>query len=211
MTAGKGIVHSEMPCGEGEGRGLQLWVNLPGKHKLCEPRYQELKAEEVPRVEKGGVKVAVIAGKAMGVESKIYTITPVHYLDFELKPGASYFQEVTPGWNIFVYILEGEGMFGPKESERGKTCTAHHTILFNQDGDGVRFQNTGKEVLRFVFIAGEPIGESVVQYGPFVMNTEEEIRQAMKDYGSCTNGFESAKGWQSENGKALIANIEGKN
>ena len=203
MTAGRGILHSEMPYGEGEARGLQLWVNLPARDKMCEPNYQELKSKDIPKVEKDGVRVSVIAGKAMGIESKVLTRTPVYYLDFELQPGSAHFQEVNSSWNAFIYILDGKGVFGPIGGS--KECTAHHTLLFDQQGEGIRFENNGKEVLHFVLVAGQPIGESVAQAGPFVMNTQEELNQAMLDYRLCRNGFENAKGWESQNGKALIA------
>ncbi|KAI6652091.1 Pirin-like isoform X2 [Oopsacas minuta] len=205
MTAGKGILHSEMPCGDGQARGLQLWVNLPAKYKMCDPRYQELKSKDIPKVEKDGVMVAVIAGKAMGIESKVYTTTPIYYLDFKLQPGASHFQEIGKTWNAFIYILDGKGLFGNVGGS--KECSAHYTLLFNQKGDGIRFENNGSEVLHFVLVAGQPIGESVAQAGPFVMNTNDELRQAMLDFRMCTNGFEDANGWKSENGKALIAKL----
>lgn len=209
MTAGKGILHSEMPYGDGkETRGLQLWVNLPAKHKMCEPKYQELKSKDVPKVEKDGVKVAVIAGTSMGVESKVYTTTPIYYLDFQLQPGASYFQEVSEDWNAFIYVLDGKGVFGPVGGT--KECSAHYTLLFNRKGEGIRFENNASELLHFVLVAGQPIGESVAQSGPFVMNTQEELRQAMLDFRMCRNGFEAAMGWESENGKALTARLSKK-
>lgn len=194
MTAGRGIVHSEMPAAEGESHGLQLWVNLAAKDKMIPSNYQELEAKAIPKVEKDGVKVAVIAGKSMGVTSPVYTRTPTMYLDFILSPGASFNQEVPEGWNGFVYTLSGKGTFG---SEDADSVGAHHTLELGP-GDRIGVWNKEeKETLRFVLIAGKPINEPVFQYGPFVMNTREEIMATLRDYQTGRNGFEKAGSWAS--------------
>lgn len=195
MTAGRGIVHCEMP-GKDEAHGLQLWVNLKREEKMIPPAYQELLDKDIPKGEKDGVKVKVIAGEAFGIKSPVYTRTPTTYLDFKMSPGSQLEQPVPKDWSTFIYILTGESWFGPSGSE--KLCKAHHTTTFNNDGDTVFAHNKGSEECHFVLIAGQPIKEPVVQHGPFVMTTEEEIRQAFSDYHSGKNGFENALKWESD-------------
>ncbi|XP_068669728.1 pirin-like protein [Aristolochia californica] len=194
MTAGKGIVHSEMPASQGTQKGLQLWINLSSKNKMIDPKYQELQSKDVARVAKDGVEVRIIAGEAMGSQSPVYTRTPTMYLDFTLKPGAHLQQPISPTWNAFVYVLEGEGVFG---SQRAAAATAHHLLVL---GPGYRLDawNNSSKPLRFILVGGEPLNEPVVQFGPFVMNTQEEIDQTIEDYDCCMNGFEKAKHWRSQ-------------
>jgi len=193
MTAGRGIMHSEMPGNEPT-RGLQLWVNLKSTDKMVEPEYQELVSNDIPIAEKNGVKVKVIAGESFGVKSEVRTRTPTYYLDFELAENSEEtVQEVPEGWTTFVYVLEGKVDFS------GKTVKAHHTAVFG-GGDCIKFSNADTGTSRFVMISGEPIGEPIVQHGPFVMNTEEEIEQAITDYQRGQNGFEKVKTWRSDHG-----------
>ncbi|KAJ9537500.1 hypothetical protein OSB04_030233 [Centaurea solstitialis] len=193
MTAGRGIIHSEMPAGSGAQKGLQLWINLSSKDKMVEPNYQELLNEDIQRAESDGVKVTIIAGESMGVKSPVYTRTPTMFLDFTLSPGAQMHQPVPESWNSFVYVLEGEGIFGSMDSS---PISAHHAIVLSP-GDGLSIWNHGSETLRFVLIGGQPINEPVVRYGPFVMNTQAEIEKTLQDYHYCKNGFERAKIWRS--------------
>jgi redox-sensitive bicupin YhaK (pirin superfamily) len=184
MTAGRGIVHSELPIGKKSGRGLQLWINLPQKSKLVEPDYQELLAKDIPKVTLNGVTVTVIAGKAFGVESPVRTsYTPTFYFDFDMAPNTVLTQEVPVGWNAFIYTISGSGVFGASSSDAvsvdaagstssssgvkgGTPSGAHHTIVLSNKGveDGVVVK-AGEEGCRFVLIAGQPINETVVQYG----------------------------------------------
>ncbi|KAK9288874.1 hypothetical protein L1049_017340 [Liquidambar formosana] len=194
MTAGRGIIHSEMPAGEGTQRGLQLWINLSSKDKMIEPRYQELLNQDIKMAERDGVEVRVIAGEAMGVQSPVYTRTPTMYLDFTLKPRAQLHQSIPESWNAFVYIIEGEGVFGSLNSS---PVTAHHVLVLGP-GDGTNVWNKSSKPLRFVLIGGQPLNEPVAQYGPFVMNTQAEIEQTIEDYHYCKNGFEMAKYWRSQ-------------
>nr|KAJ0216204.1 hypothetical protein LSAT_V11C300146700 [Lactuca sativa] len=194
MTAGRGIIHSEMPAASGVQTGLQLWINLSSKDKMVEPNYQELLREEIKTVERGGVKVTIIAGESMGVKSPVYTRTPTMFLDFTLEPGAQIHQQIPESWNSFVYVLEGQGVFGSMDS---KPVSAHHVLVLSQ-GDGLSVWNHGSNPLRFVLIGGQPINEPVVQYGPFVMNTQDEIEKTLQDYQYCQNGFEMAKYWRSQ-------------
>ncbi|XP_036401616.1 pirin isoform X1 [Megalops cyprinoides] len=195
MTAGRGVVHAEMPMSEEPVHGIQLWVNLRRTEKMVEPQYQELKSSEVPKPSCEGVTVAVISGEALGMKSKVYTRTPTIYLDFKLEHGAKHIQLVPLGWTTIIYTLSGTVHAGPDDDQ--KKIEPHHTVVF-EDGDHVKLENKTAEVSHFVLIAGEPIKEPVFQAGPFVMNTEEEINQAISDYKSGTNGFERAKMWQSK-------------
>ncbi|PWZ11545.1 Pirin-like protein [Zea mays] len=191
MTAGRGIVHSEMPAGDGVSEGLQLWINLSSKDKMIEPRYQELERKDISRAEtEDGVEARVIAGEALGVASPVYTRTPIMYVDFTMRPGSRLHQPVPEGWNAFVYVVDGEGVFGRE------TATAHHCLVLGS-GDGVSVWNRSARPLRFVLAAGQPLGEPVVQHGPFVMNSHAEIQQAMEDYSYGKNGFERAGQWSS--------------
>lgn len=194
MTAGRGIIHSEMPATAGVNRGLQLWINLSSKDKMIEPRYQELLSEDIGRAEKDGVEVKVIAGEAMGVQSPVYTRTPTMYLDFTLQPRAHLSQPIPESYNSFVYIVEGEGVFGLRNSS---LVSAHHCLVLGP-GDGLIVWNQSSSILRFVLIGGQPLNEPVVQYGPFVMSTQAEIEKTFEDYQLCKNGFEMAAYWRSQ-------------
>ncbi|XP_057978281.1 pirin-like protein [Malania oleifera] len=196
MTAGRGIVHSEMPAAQGIQKGLQLWINLSSKNKMIEPRYQEIQSKDIAEAARDGVKVRVIAGEALGTESPVYTRTPTMYLDFTLRPGAHLQQPIPASWNAFVYILEGEGIFGG--SRTSPTVSAHHLLLLGQSGDGLEVWNKSSKPLRFILVGGKPLGEPLVQFGPFVMNTQEEIDQTIEDFENYTNGFEKARDWRSE-------------
>ncbi|CAA6675259.1 unnamed protein product [Spirodela intermedia] len=163
----------EMPGSAGHQKGLQLWVNLSSQNKIGHRHRQARRVE-----------VRVIAGESMGIKSPIRTKTPAMYLDFTLKPSAHIRQPVPPGWNSFIYVLEGEGVFGRENSTPGGA----HNLLLLGHGDGLEAWNKSAEPLRFVVVAGEPLGEPVAQLGPFVMNTEEEIDRTVEDYQRYVNG-----------------------
>ncbi|CAN6321976.1 unnamed protein product [Urochloa humidicola] len=195
MTAGRGSVHSEMPAGDGVHKGLQLWINLSSKDKMVEPRYQELQSKDISRAEQGGVEARIIAGEAFGVRSPVFTRTPTMYIDFTKRPGSQLHQPIPEpeGWNAFVYIIAGEGVFG---REKAAPVSAHHCIVLGPS-DGLSVWNKSGAPLRFALVAGQPLGEPVVQHGPFVMNSRAEIQQAMEDYYYGKNGFERASQWSS--------------
>ncbi|KAJ4917681.1 Pirin-like protein [Raphanus sativus] len=203
MTAGKGIVHSEMPSSNATGttrnKGLQLWINLSSKHKLVMPSYQEIESKDIAEAEKDGVRVRIIAGEWNGVKSKICTRTPTMYLDFTLTPGSKISQHIPLHWNAFVYVLQGHGHFGDSRSQHS-TAAAHHLLILGLGGDRLEAWNGSDSglPLRFILVGGEPIGEPVVQFGPFVMNTQEEIDQTVDDFENFTNGFEKARHWKSQ-------------
>jgi redox-sensitive bicupin YhaK (pirin superfamily) len=187
MTAGAGVVHSEMPSSEfartgGRMHGFQLWVNLPQRDKMIKPRYQEISGSQIPKAtsDDGLVNASVIAGEAMGQNAVIETRTPIIYVHYRIKPGGVVLQKVPANYNAFAYIIEGEGSFG---IERERALDGQ-MVLFGQDGDEARIENAvdATQALEMLFIAGVPLNEPVARYGPFVMNTESEIRQAIKDY-----------------------------
>ena len=196
MKAARGILHAEVPASEDVCHGLQLWITLPAAHKMDEPEYQELRAEELSRASWDGVDAIIIAGEAFGVQSQVRTKeTPVHYIHFAMAPGSELRQKVPAGWNSFAYTLEGSADFGD-----GSLIGPHHTVMFtNRDGeDGVIVKAGPSERAEFVLISGQPVGEPIEQHGPFVMNTREEINRAFADFQGAKNGFESARGWRSE-------------
>ncbi|KAK9082712.1 hypothetical protein Scep_029183 [Stephania cephalantha] len=177
------------PQHEGDGAVVRRGIGR------IEPRYQEVPSEDIMRAEEDGVEVRVIAGEAMGVRSPVYTRTPTMYLDFTLKPGAQMQQSIPETWNSFVYVIDGEGLFG---SLNTSPVSAHHLLVLGP-GDGLTVWNKSSRKLRFAVIGGQPLNEPVVQYGPFVMNSQAEIDQAIEDYQLSKNGFEKAKYWSSEN------------
>lgn len=185
MTAGAGVVHSEMPSAKftrtgGRMHGFQLWVNLPKRDKMMKPRYQEIPGAQIPKATSadGLVTVSVIAGEAMGQKAVIETRTPIVYLHYSIKPGGVATQQVSSTYNTFAFIVDGEGLFGA-ERERAKDG---QMVLFAQDGDEVRIENSGNATLEILLIGGMALNEPVARYGPFVMNTEAEIRQAFEDF-----------------------------
>ena len=187
MTAGAGVVHSEMPSQAflrrgGRMHGFQLWVNLPQRDKMMKPRYQEIPAVQIPKATSadGLVVVSVIAGEALGQKAVIETRTPIIYLHYRLEPGGVVTQQVPRDYNAFVYVVEGTGLFGP-EAERGADG---QMVMFAPDGDEVKIENPADAdaTLDVLLIAGVPLNEPIARYGPFVMNTEEEIHQAFEDY-----------------------------
>jgi redox-sensitive bicupin YhaK (pirin superfamily) len=198
MTAGRGILHAEMPVNEVPVHGLQLWINLHAKDKMIEPAYQELLHENIPKVTKDGVTAIVIAGEALGIESKIYTRTPTHYIHYTMQPNSVLEHKIPEGWATFAYTIAGKAKFGGS----GNFIEAHNTVTFNLEGDGIKVE-TGEEEADFVLISGKPIGEPVVQHGPFVMNTQKEILKTIDDYQSGKNGFEKADKWESEIQKGI--------
>ena len=187
MTAGAGVVHSEMPSAAfqksgGTLHGFQLWVNLPRQDKMMRPRYQEISSAKIPTAtsDDGLVTVRVIAGQALGTEAVIETVTPIMYLHYKVQPGGRLAQPLPDGFNVFAYVVEGEGLFGHERERAGDG----QMIMFASDGDEVVIENPSgsDEVLELLLIGGLPLNEPVARYGPFVMNTTQEIYEAIEDY-----------------------------
>src|SRR6185369_6188882 len=187
MTAGSGVIHSEMPSTElvrdgGRMHGFQLWVNLPSHDKMMKPRYQEIPGSQIPKATSadGLATVSVIAGEAMGKSAVIETRTPIIYLHYRVEPSGVIRQRVPAPYNAFAYIVEGNGLFGNDRDRAGDG----QMVVFAQDSDDLRIENPSDstETLDLLLIAGLPLREQVARYGPFVMNTEQEIYQAFEDY-----------------------------
>lgn len=210
MTAGKGIVHAEMPHDNGDGTsnvGMQLWVDLPKDLKNCEPRYRDLKASEIPvaEVDDGRVTVKVIAGSSHGVDSvQELSYTPVWLLDVTIRPGGRIAQPLPAGGNAFAYTLEGTTTF--ETGTKTRQVPQYHNTVFEQTGDQIiaSVPTDAKEAARLIVVAGLPLDQPVIQYGPFVLTDASQVRQAMFDYSTHTNGFERAKDWASEIGRAMM-------
>jgi len=183
MTSGRGIMHEEMPQRGPSGLvvGFQLWVNLPAAEKMGQPRYQEVTADSIPTVEMDGVKVRVVAGEYGGVQGPVTQIAakPL-YMDVTLEPGTVFILPVPEGHTAMAYLFEGEGYFGGDGQEQGEFVEAVSMAVFGA-GDRVQVQGGADSPARFMLIAGAPFEEPIVPYGPFVMNTREEIMQALAD------------------------------
>ena len=179
MTAGRGVVHSEMPeQNDGLMEGFQLWLNLAAKDKMSAPWYRDIPNGEIPRfTTDAGATVQVIAGHSHGVEGAVQrAATEPFYLDVELAAGASFEQHLPPGHNAFLYVFRGEVTV-----EGEAVPSARMAILDNPPGaEGVRIQ--ADEASRVLLIAGRPLGEPIAQHGPFVMNTQQELLQAVEDF-----------------------------
>ena len=179
MTAGRGVIHSEMPeQDEGLMEGFQLWLNLPAKDKMMDPWYRDIPTEEVPRFTvDAGVTVQVIAGETHGVKGAVQREhTLPLYLDIEIPAGVIFEQPIPQGHNAFLYVYRGEAVVEGKGV--GKTRMA---VLDNAAGaDGVRIKAI--EPTRLILLAGRPLNEPIAQHGPFVMNTTEELYQAFDDF-----------------------------
>lgn len=186
MTAGRGVVHSEMPAASirergGRVHGFQLWVNLPARDKMMEPRYQEVKAAGIPESTSGDglARVRVIAGEALGARAVIDTRTPIVYQDWTLAPGASVEQPLAGGHNAFVYVFEGRARVGAAGRELAEGQAG---LLGPGTSVSLSLPADATRSARLLLLAGQPLGEPVARYGPFVMNTEAEIMRAIADY-----------------------------
>ncbi|KLO07969.1 hypothetical protein SCHPADRAFT_835900 [Schizopora paradoxa] len=206
MCAGKGIIHAEMPvheAGKPEPRGLQLWVDLPKEYKMVEPSYQELGAEQIPSAyplgPDGGVQIKVISGKSHGVESPVRPLGGCWYFHVIFnKKDTSIFQDIPSGWTSFIYILKGSVKVGQEQSLPHE---AFNTLVLSSSGNETGVSLTATEDnTEFILVAGEPLDQTVFQYGPFVMTNREEIIKTLQDYQTGKNGFEKAHVWKSEIG-----------
>ncbi len=182
MTAGGGIMHEEMPQLEG-GRldGFQLWVNLPARLKMTRPRYQEIVSQDIPSVVlESGVRIRVIAGTVGDVRGSVKEIAAdPTYLDISVPANTSVTHPIPKGHTAFAYVFAGEGFLGITADDAGKQVTAPRLVVF-ADGDQAQIRASENSV-RFLLISGKPLNEPIARYGPFVMNTEEEIEEALLD------------------------------
>ena len=184
MTAGRGIVHSEMPEQEnGLMWGFQLWVNLPAKDKMAAPRYQDIAPERIPETSPAtGVRARVLAGTLGDVTGPVsgIAVEPV-YFDIALDPGVRFAAQLPQGHNAFAYVYAGAIGIGPADAPR--QIARGELAVLEREGDEVLF-SAGSEPARLILVAGKPLNEPVAKYGPFVMNTQEQIVQAIRDYQS---------------------------
>lgn len=197
MTAGSGIMHQEMPQGDAHGRmhGFQLWANLPSRLKMTAPRYQDVAAHDIPEVtDDDGTRVRVICGNFWGKSGPVDGIAAEpRYLDVWVPPGKRKTLPTPAGRNAFAYVFEGAGSFRNASSPRGvltegagpddtpvRETTGNRSLVLFDRGDDVTVQ-AGEEGVRFLLVSGRPLEEPVAWYGPIVMNTRDELRQAIQD------------------------------
>lgn len=206
MTAGKGAMHSEMPYSpDGQAvEGLQLWVDLPKDLKYSEPRYRDLRSEEIPVIKPNEkVTVKVISGRSYGAESmKNLAYTPVVYYDFTIKAVGAFEQDVPEDFNAFIYLLDGSLELN------GESLQKFSATFFNRDGKNIKGTvPDGSHDAHFVLIAGKVLDQPVVQYGPFVVCSKDEVYQTFEDYQEAKNGFERSKNWHSKIGNGVTKEI----
>jgi quercetin 2,3-dioxygenase len=195
MTSGRGILHEEMPRRGPDGRisGFQLWVNLPAAQKMSQPRYQEVGDSTIPVVSQPGMRVRVVAGEFNGIHGPVTEITarPL-YMDITLDPGAEVCLPTVPGDTAIAYLFEGAGVFGLDETGgAGQTVDGVSMVVFG-DGEMLRVRAGAQSSARFMLMTGTPFKEPIFPYGPFVMNTREEIEQTLAELRNGTFVKESA-------------------
>lgn len=180
MTAGRGIMHEEMPQVRPEGiAGFQLWVNLPANLKMTPPRYQDIQSREIPEIKTdGGVRIRVITGRVGEIRGPVTEIAanPI-YLDVFIPAHSSFQQPIERGHTAFAYVFEGEAKFAGDDKEEG-TLISNPRLVVLGDGDYLKV-TTGEAPVRFLLVSGKPLHEPIARYGPFVMNTQEEIEQTL--------------------------------
>ena len=198
MTAGSGIIHQEMPKGGKDGLmwGFQLWANLPASHKMMNPRYQEVKSEQIPRTTRDdGINMRIICGEVNGVKGPVRDIiTEPEFLDVELPANSRFLHTVKRGNTVFAYVIQGKGYFdegrnsyayeveGANYFDLKRECLiGPESVVLYDDGDQLAL-STASEPVRFLLVSGKPLHEPVAWYGPIVMNTQDELRIAFEEY-----------------------------
>jgi redox-sensitive bicupin YhaK (pirin superfamily) len=199
MTAGSGIIHQEMPKGNSKGQmlGFQLWANLPARAKMTDPSYRGIKRKEIPLVNtKDGAKVRIICGEVDGTSGPVKDVsTEPEYFDVEIPAGKSFTHFVKPGHNIFAYVIDGEAYFDCIRTPFGHEaagenyfdmsapcpCSNGSLVLYQRTGNHITV-NTDKHSVRFLLVSGKPLNEPIAWYGPIVMNTQDELRTAFREY-----------------------------
>jgi quercetin 2,3-dioxygenase len=183
MTAGSGVVHSEMPSDRviregGKLHGFQIWINLPKADKWMNPRYQDVRAATIPvwKSADGSAWAKVIAGSAQGVNGAAETVIPIGMVHYRLEPGARIDHRVDDGYTAIVYLMSGRARLGERNVD------SRAAVVFDRHGDTIRVENPGPDPLEFLMLTGQPIDEPMVRYGPFVMNSVDELQQAFDDF-----------------------------
>ncbi|MDB5054492.1 MAG: short-chain dehydrogenase [Bacilli bacterium] len=180
MTAGRGVIHKEDPAVGEKVHSLQLWVNLPSVEKMTEPRYQNLRSGNMPVRTEEGASIVIFSGSSGGIHSNTKNVVPITMVEMNLNPGVTVKQHLPGSYNGFFFVLEGEGTFGREE-----TKGVERQVLWlgsAEPGQSSEVSVTATSRLRVLLYAGEPLREPIVARGPFVMNTDEQIRQAYQDY-----------------------------
>ena len=181
MTAGRGIIHSEMPeQTDGLIWGYQLWVNLPAKLKMTAPRYQDIAADKIPETQADGALVRVLAGSWNGCDGAAETLWPATYLDVWLQPGAEFTHDPGDGHTLLAFVYDGGIGAADTESASDGEVRMHQLAIFSRSG--VMQVVAGATGAGFLVMAAAPIGEPIARMGPFVMNTRAELMQAAEDY-----------------------------
>ena len=176
MTAGRGVIHSEMPeKTDGLARGFQLWLNLPKKLKMIDPSYNDIPSQNIPEVNTDGGKVRIISGTYKGIEGPGLPHTGMSYFDVILNPSKGIEISLDNFWNTFIYVYSGEAIIENETIQKGQLAVLSEKGLLN-------FTSNKKSVLKCIVISGEPLNEAVARGGPFVMNTKEEVLKAFNDY-----------------------------
>jgi quercetin 2,3-dioxygenase len=188
MTAGSGIIHQEMPKGDGAGKmwGFQLWANLPSTHKMMHPRYQDVKSTQIPELHlEGGVRLKVIAGNVGGVQGPVQNVViDPEFLDVYVPANSLFSHSVKAGHTVFAYVVDGEGYFAAEQADdisRAATPLGPETLILLGDGDEVMVGTKGKPV-RFMLVSGKPLKEPIAWRGPIVMNSREELKLAFEEF-----------------------------
>lgn len=207
MIAGRGIIHAEMPIYEKDlpnPVGLQLWVDLPKQYKMVEPSYQELGPKEIPSAwpegENGPVEVKIISGKSHGGESPVRPLGGCWYFHVIFHREGKMFQPLPSEWTSFIYIIKGEVIVNPSSSQTALPNAAFHTLVLSNEKNETGVELKGSEGTELILVSGEPLDQTVVQYGPFVMTSKQEVQDTLMDYQFGRNGFEKAHTWKSEIG-----------
>ncbi len=185
----------QIPGNEHPVEGIQLWVNLAAKHKMVEPAYQNLHATHIPTVIKDGISAYIIAGTALGKTVDVRTLTPAHYVYYTLQPGAVLRHALPADWNALVYTISGDVASGKEEQVPERKAIIYERVSGDEGHSGVEVRNSGAGEAVFALIAGQPLNEPIARGGPFVMNTEEEVRQARQEFQQAKNGFERVASW----------------
>lgn len=183
MTAGSGIIHQEMPKKDKDDTllwGFQLWANLPASHKMMDPRYRDLKSNEIPEISlnNNNVKIKIISGEINGTKGPVQDIvTEPEYLDVIINPNSEFIHHIQNGHNVFAYTIEGEAFFDDTKRE----LIGKETLIIFKEGDAINI-STENQIVRFLLVSGKPLKEPVAWRGPIVMNTEEELSIAFTEY-----------------------------
>lgn len=198
MTAGKGIVHSEMPGSfDEDSLGFQLWLNLKSTEKMKDPRYQEFTKDQVPLFEKEGSKVKIICGTWEGHTGPIIYNTPSIYMDVEMEKNGEFNIPINGNWNSIIFVYDGQISYTAQNAKHN--VQKDHCLVLEKSTNGdIIHKVNASQGAKFVLIGGQPLNEPVVNYGPFVMNTNTQIQQTFIDYQTGKNGFEGADQWESK-------------